>query len=217
MDLGHPGQSADPFPDVALDLGPEGASRGGEGDGHVHQAIGVDTHSPSHAQLDDVAPQLGVDHPAEHAEYVLLNRWRRFNHSPIVRRPGLGPWGDGQYTVKTDDHRLRLEDPMLTLTDDATTKVGELISSESEEGLALRVAVRPGGCSGFSYEMYFDTDRADDDLEQAFGDIRVVVDPSSAQLLEGATLDYKDGLNEAGFSINNPNAQRTCGCGQSFS
>ena len=106
---------------------------------------------------------------------------------------------------------------MLTLTDDATTKVGELISSESEEGQALRVAVRPGGCSGFSYEMYFDTDRADDDLEQAFGDIRVVVDPSSAQLLEGATLDYKDGLNEAGFSINNPNAQRTCGCGQSFS
>ena len=106
---------------------------------------------------------------------------------------------------------------MLTLTDDATTKVGELISSESEEGLALRVAVRPGGCSGFSYEMYFDTDRADDDREQAFGDIRVVVDPSSAQLLEGATLDYKDGLNEAGVSINNPNAQRTCGGGQSCS
>jgi iron-sulfur cluster assembly protein/iron-sulfur cluster insertion protein len=65
--------------------------------------------------------------------------------------------------------------------------------------------------------MYFDTDRADDDIEQAFGDVRLVVDPSSAQLLEGATLDYKDGLNEAGFSINNPNAQRTCGCGQSFS
>ena len=106
---------------------------------------------------------------------------------------------------------------MLTLTDDATTKVGELISGEPEEGLALRVAVRPGGCSGFSYEMYFDTDRADDDIEQAFGDVRLVVDPSSAQLLEGATLDYKDGLNEAGFSINNPNAQRTCGCGQSFS
>lgn len=106
---------------------------------------------------------------------------------------------------------------MITLTDDATTKVGELMASEGDENLALRVAVRPGGCSGFSYEMYFDTDRADDDLEEAFGDVRVVVDPSSAQLLEGATLDYKDGLNEAGFSIDNPNAQRTCGCGQSFS
>ena len=106
---------------------------------------------------------------------------------------------------------------MSTLTDDATTKVGELIAGEGDDNLALRVAVRPGGCSGFSYEMFFDTERADDDLEVNFGEIRVVVDPSSAQLLEGATLDYKDGLNEAGFSIDNPNAQRTCGCGQSFS
>ena len=106
---------------------------------------------------------------------------------------------------------------MITLTDDATTKVGELIAGEGDDNLALRVAVRPGGCSGFSYEMFFDTERADDDLEVTFGGIRVVVDPSSAQLLEGATLDYKDGLNEAGFSIDNPNAQRTCGCGQSFS
>ena len=106
---------------------------------------------------------------------------------------------------------------MITLTDDATTKVGELIAGEGDDNLALRVAVRPGGCSGFSYEMFFDTERADDDLEVNFGEIRVVVAPSSAQLLEGATLDYKDGLNEAGFSIDNPNAQRTCGCGQSFS
>ena len=106
---------------------------------------------------------------------------------------------------------------MITLTDDATTKVGELIAGEGDDNLALRVAVRPGGCSGFSYEMFFDTERADDDLEVNFGEFRVVVDPSSAQLLEGATLDYKDGLNEAGFSIDNPNAQRTCGCGQSFS
>jgi len=106
---------------------------------------------------------------------------------------------------------------MITLTDDATTKVGELIAGEGDDNLALRVAVRPGGCSGFSCEMFFDTERADDDLEVNFGEIRVVVDPSSAQLLEGATLDYKDGPNEAGFSIDNPNAQRTCGCGQSFS
>ena len=106
---------------------------------------------------------------------------------------------------------------MITLTDEATSKVRELIEQEDEQDLALRVAVRPGGCSGFSYEMYFDTEKADDDLEGAFGEVRVVVDPSSAQLLEGATLDYKDGLNEAGFSIDNPNAQRTCGCGQSFS
>ena len=65
--------------------------------------------------------------------------------------------------------------------------------------------------------MFFDTARAADDLVKSFGRVEVVVDPSSAQLLEGATLDYKDGLQDAGFAIDNPNAQRTCGCGQSFS
>ena len=107
---------------------------------------------------------------------------------------------------------------MITLTDDAATKVGDLMAAEGEDGLALRVAVRPGGCSGFSYEMYFDTEFGDDDTTADFeGGVKVVVDASSAMLLEGATLDYKDGLQETGFSINNPNAQRTCGCGQSFS
>lgn len=106
---------------------------------------------------------------------------------------------------------------MITLTDTAATKVGELIKAEGEDGLALRVAVRPGGCSGFSYEMFFDSDIAADDLQSAYGEVKVVVDPSSAQLLQGATLDFKDGLQGAGFAIDNPNAQRTCGCGQSFS
>jgi len=106
---------------------------------------------------------------------------------------------------------------MITLTDNAAEKVAALIKQEEEDNLALRVAVRPGGCSGFSYEMYFDSDRADEDTEFAFGEVKVVVDSSSAMLLEGATLDYKDGIQETGFSINNPNAQRTCGCGSSFS
>ena len=106
---------------------------------------------------------------------------------------------------------------MITLTDAATTKVDELIKDEAEGNLALRVAVRPGGCSGFSYEMFFDTDIADDDQTLTYGDVRVVVDPSSSMLLEGATLDYKDGLDQSGLSIDNPNAQKTCGCGQSFS
>ena len=106
---------------------------------------------------------------------------------------------------------------MITLTDEATTKVGELLAGEDDDNLALRVAVRPGGCSGFSYDMFFDGERFDDDIEGSFGDVRVLLDASSALLLEGATLQYKDGLNGAGFSIDNPNAQRTCGCGQSFS
>jgi iron-sulfur cluster assembly accessory protein len=105
----------------------------------------------------------------------------------------------------------------ITLTDTAAAKVSELLAQEGNAELALRVAVRPGGCSGFSYEMFFDSDIADDDLATSYGGVRVVVDPSSAQLLTGATLDYKDSLQGGGFSINNPNATRSCGCGQSFS
>jgi iron-sulfur cluster assembly accessory protein len=106
---------------------------------------------------------------------------------------------------------------VITLTPTAATKVKTLLEAEGEPGLALRVAVRPGGCSGFSYEMFFDSDVASEDQLADFDGVRVVVDPSSATLLTGATLDYKDGLQQAGFAIDNPNAQRTCGCGQSFS
>ena len=106
---------------------------------------------------------------------------------------------------------------MITLSDTASSKVKELLAAEGNDELALRVAVRPGGCSGFSYEMFFDTDIAADDLTSEAAGVRVVVDPASAQLLQGASLDYKDGLQGAGFAINNPNATRSCGCGQSFS
>ena len=106
---------------------------------------------------------------------------------------------------------------MIVLTDTATDKVRTLMEQEGADDLALRVAVRPGGCSGFSYEMFFDTDVSDDDKMLDYSGVKVVVDASSAMPLEGATLDYKDGLQGAGFAIDNPNAQRTCGCGQSFS
>jgi iron-sulfur cluster assembly accessory protein len=106
---------------------------------------------------------------------------------------------------------------MLTITDSASTKVKELIEAEGNPGLVLRVAVRPGGCSGLSYEMFFDTDVSDDDVQSDNGGVKVVVDPASSQYLAGASLDYKDGLQGAGFTINNPNVSRTCGCGQSFS
>jgi len=107
---------------------------------------------------------------------------------------------------------------MITLTDQATTKVKELIEIEGQSELFLRVAVRPGGCSGLSYDMFFDSERAPDDIEGEYGEgVKVVVDPASAEYLAGASLDYKDGLQGQGFTINNPSAQRTCGCGQSFS
>ncbi len=106
----------------------------------------------------------------------------------------------------------------VTLSDGAVTKVAELLAQEDEgTGLALRVAVKPGGCSGYSYEMFFDSEILPDDVVREFGTVKVVVDPASAELLTGSTLDYSDGLQGAGFHITNPNATRTCGCGSSFS
>ncbi len=106
----------------------------------------------------------------------------------------------------------------VSLTPNAVAKVRELIDAEGDPSLALRMAVRPGGCSGFSYEMYFDsaTDAADV-VERFDNDVRVLVDGQSVEHLRGATLDFKDGLMGAGFAIENPNVTRSCGCGNSFS
>jgi iron-sulfur cluster assembly accessory protein len=107
--------------------------------------------------------------------------------------------------------------PVVALTETASSKVAELIDAEGEPGLALRVAVRPGGCSGFSYEMFFDAEVDNEDIITEFGRVKVVIDPESAERLRGSTLDYKDGLMGAGFAIENPNTTRSCGCGNSFS
>ena len=105
----------------------------------------------------------------------------------------------------------------IVLTAAASAKVAQLIAAEGDSSLALRVAVRPGGCSGFSYEMFFDGDIANDDIVKDFDGVKVVTDPASAGMLKGASLDYKDALQGGGFAVDNPNAQRTCGCGNSFS
>ncbi len=107
---------------------------------------------------------------------------------------------------------------MITLTEPAQAKVRELIAAEGQPELALRVSVRPGGCSGFSYEMYFDSEIDElADVVSDFDGVRVAVDRESLSFLEGATVDYTDGLQGAGFKVNNPNVTRSCGCGQSFS
>lgn len=106
---------------------------------------------------------------------------------------------------------------VVTVTDTAAAKIGELITAEGDDSLALRMAVRPGGCSGFSYEMYFDSQIDTVDIVEEVGDIKVVVDPQSAEMVKGSVLDYKDGLMGAGFAIENPNVTRSCGCGSSFS
>jgi len=108
--------------------------------------------------------------------------------------------------------------PVISLTDEAATKVAELIAAEaSDEELGLRIAVRAGGCSGFSYEMFFDPETNPDDHLAVFGTVTVKVDSASSQHLDGATLTYSGGIQGAGFSVENPNATRSCGCGKSFS
>jgi iron-sulfur cluster assembly protein/iron-sulfur cluster insertion protein len=107
---------------------------------------------------------------------------------------------------------------VIRITDDDAKNVSEFIAAEdSADELVVPGAVRPGGGSWFSYEMFFDTDVAADDAQTEHEGVKVVVDPASQQMLKGATLNYKDGLQGAGFAINNPNAERSCGCGQSFS
>ncbi len=106
--------------------------------------------------------------------------------------------------------------PVVTVTDAAVDKLRELLEAEGDPTLALRMAVRPGGCSGFSYEMFFDSEIEEDDRVVEFGGVKVVVDPQSAEKIQGSTLDYRDGLMGAGFAIDNPNVTRTCGCGNSF-
>ena len=105
----------------------------------------------------------------------------------------------------------------VSLTPGAVTKVRQLLVAEDDPSLALRMAVRAGGCSGFSYEMYFDSEVGRGDTLEDFDGVGVVVDNQSVELLRGSVLDYQDGLMEAGFAINNPNVSRSCGCGNSFS
>ena len=119
-------------------------------------------------------------------------------------------------TTMTNVRIGRKPDP-ISLTETAVGKVAELLAQEGNDELVLRVAVRPGGCSGYSYEMFFDSEVADDDVVRTHGTVKVAVDAASADLLTGSTLDYSDGLQGAGFHISNPNATRTCGCGSSFS
>jgi iron-sulfur cluster assembly protein len=104
----------------------------------------------------------------------------------------------------------------ITLTDKAADKVQELLSGQEDTSeQALRVAVRGGGCSGFQYALAFDKTR-DDDLVFENKGVSVVVDKTSMQFVFGSEVDYVEGLQGAGFSVNNPNVVAACGCGSSF-
>jgi iron-sulfur cluster assembly protein/iron-sulfur cluster insertion protein len=105
----------------------------------------------------------------------------------------------------------------VTLTASAAAKVADLIEREGDESLVLRLGVRPGGCSGFSYELELDSKTDDSDIVKEFDGVRLAVDAQSMDKVKGAEIDYRDTLQGAGFHINNPNVSRSCGCGNSFS
>ncbi|MBT4775132.1 MAG: iron-sulfur cluster assembly accessory protein [Crocinitomicaceae bacterium] len=106
---------------------------------------------------------------------------------------------------------------MITVTDDAKVRALELMSEDQKEGQFIRVGVEGGGCSGLMYQLEFDNKLSENDKEFENNGVRVVVDKKSFLYLIGTTLDYSGGLNGKGFVFKNPNADRTCGCGESFS
>ena len=105
---------------------------------------------------------------------------------------------------------------MIRLSESAAAKIRQLIVAKPREGDALRVRVKAGGCNGLRYELAFDSEAAESDSEFQQRGVRILVDAKSVPYLSDITLDYTDGLNESGFKILNPNAESTCGCGESF-
>lgn len=120
-------------------------------------------------------------------------------------------------TTATETLPTTTDKPSLSLTDKAVSKVREIREAEGLGEQGLRVRVIGGGCSGFTYDLFFEDEISD--LDQTFesGGIKLYVDMMSFQYLEGVEIDYVEGLHGAGFKFLNPNAKSTCGCGSSFS
>lgn len=108
------------------------------------------------------------------------------------------------------------KDRIFGLTPSAVAKVRELAAQEGSPQTALRLEVQPGGCAGFRYGLFFDDEIVETDLVDEFDGVRVVCDPMSAPYLKGVVIDWVESLQKSGFVIDNPNAQNSCACGDSF-
>jgi len=104
----------------------------------------------------------------------------------------------------------------ISLTDGAAAKVAALLAQEGADDLYLRVEVQPGGCSGLRYQLYFDNRELEGDVVRMFGTVKVITGKLSDPYLMGATIDFVDTIEKQGFTIDNPNAQGSCACGDSF-
>jgi iron-sulfur cluster assembly protein len=105
---------------------------------------------------------------------------------------------------------------MIHISDTASEKIKEMLEQQEVDGLFLRLGVKSGGCSGFSYGMGFDDEQSDEDQVLEIKGLKVVVDEESSRYLNGVEIDFKESAMGGGFTINNPNATATCGCGSSF-
>ena len=106
---------------------------------------------------------------------------------------------------------------MITLTEKAIQQVKKIRADGGDDNQALRIAVAGGGCSGFTYEMYFDNERRDTDQVFSHDGVEVLIDAMSLQYLDGTEVDFVEKSSyEAGFKFNNPNVTSECGCGKSF-
>ncbi|WP_239675628.1 iron-sulfur cluster insertion protein ErpA [Natronosporangium hydrolyticum] len=119
-------------------------------------------------------------------------------------------------TTPTETQAEPQESRNVVLTDIAASKVKTLLEQEGRDDLRLRIAVQPGGCSGLRYQLFFDERSLDGDIVNDFDGVEVVVDRMSAPYLTGATIDFADKIDAQGFTIDNPNAQGSCACGDSF-
>jgi iron-sulfur cluster assembly accessory protein len=119
-------------------------------------------------------------------------------------------------TEATQATDVKITSAGITLTPVAADKVAALLQQEGRDDLALRVAVQPGGCSGLRYQLYFDDRALDGDTITEFGAVKVVTDKMSTPYLMGASIDFVDTIQKQGFTIDNPNAQGSCACGDSF-
>lgn len=105
----------------------------------------------------------------------------------------------------------------VRLSDTARDKVRSLLAQEGRDDLKLRIAVQPGGCSGLIYQLFFDERELENDAVSDFDGVGLVVDAMSVPYLDGAVIDFEDTIQKQGFTIDNPNAQGSCACGDSFS
>ena len=106
---------------------------------------------------------------------------------------------------------------MITITESAEKKINDLLAEENKKDHFVRVSVKAGGCSGLSYDLTFDDETKEEDKIFEDKGVKIVCDVRSLLYLMDMTLDFSGGINGKGFQFNNPNATRTCGCGESFS